>query len=364
MKNGNFTKHIIALPHKVTEGGGSRDNAFAILLRTSGADQVIIYRHGWRSRLIGLVVIMSRLLVWRNERIFLHYSTFYSLLGARLLSSAPVRVIIQRILTHAAHRNQIFFEVNDLPHEQAIDLGLRPNQLNKFDKIIFSTEQLNFVFASSEMREYAVKTYNIEGRRAMYMINGAWKPVVRDLPSAKFNDQLNVVYAGTLNEGRQVREMIQAILDTPHKLYLVGQGGEWVLREFNGRGKVEYLGVMPEADASNFAASCDLGLIPYDHSRFYYNICYPTKASFYIASGIPFLSTPLMELSKHFSRPHAFFVHLNNWAEFLSDQKNVEALRCARSELLEAPLNSVLWPELWTAFLLSAADALRESPCR
>jgi hypothetical protein len=36
-------------------------------------------------------------------------------------------------------------------------------------------------------------------------------------------------------------------------------------------------------------ARCDVGLIPYDDSREYYNIAYPTKLSSYIVAGIPFL---------------------------------------------------------------------------
>ncbi|HIP14771.1 MAG TPA: hypothetical protein EYG74_04710 [Sulfurimonas autotrophica] len=53
--------------------------------------------------------------------------------------------------------------------------------------------------------------------------------------------------------------------------------------------------VVPEV---NDALMCDIGLVPYDSSRFYYNLAYPTKLSFYITAGITFLSTDVQEVQK------------------------------------------------------------------
>jgi hypothetical protein len=361
MQRPNFSKHVTSLPRNVTEGGGARNSAFATLLNQDGAVQHIIFQDGIYSRLLGFLQIMIRLYRWRNERIFLHYSTFQSLLGVRLLSSFPLRWLVCSLLKQAATRNLVFLEVNDLPYEQAFDLELPLNNLKEFDQLLFAIREVYFVFASLEMRDYAINKYRIERQRAMCIVNGAW-PILGlergDVESC--TESLKIVYAGTINKGRQIRDMILSMVYSPHRLFLVGPGGEWINAEFGEVGNITYVGVMPEREAADFVSKCDLGLIPYPDDRFYYNLCLPSKAPFYALAGIPFLSTQLVELKKHFSYPHAFFLSLDEWRAFLASKDCVVKVRSARFDIRKNECSAFLWSTLWNEFCDSIAPTLAE----
>ena len=72
-------------------------------------------------------------------------------------------------------------------------------------------------------------------------------------------------------------------------------------------------------------SSCDIGLIPYNQKGFYYNICYPTKASFYITAGIPFISTQLAELKNEFlNQKVCIFADFTDWSLVLKNLSNEE----------------------------------------
>jgi hypothetical protein len=90
----------------------------------------------------------------------------------------------------------------------------------------------------------------------------------------------------------------------------------------------------------------------------YYNLCFPTKASFYLAAGMPILSTFLTEMKNHFSRPHAFYANLEEWHNFLSDCENVHQIIAARDLIKNNNFNLILWPTLWSDFLLTAQQII------
>lgn len=361
MQHSSFSKHVTSLPRKVTEGGASRNSAFAILLKQDGADQHIIFQDGMISRFLGFLQIMIRLCCWKDERIFLHYSTFHSLLGAKLLSSFPMRWLVCSLLKYASARNIVFFEINDLPYEQAFDLGLPINNLRAFDLLLFSIREVYFIFASLEMRDYARRKYQIEFGRALSIVNGAWPIFGIEKPdSDTCIETLKIVYAGTLNKGRQIRDMIRCIIKSSHRLFLVGSGGEWIKAEFGDVANITYIGAMPESEAAKFVSNCDLGLIPYPDNLFYYNLCFPSKASFYALSRIPFLSTELTELKKHFTYPNAFFLSLDEWPHFLSGEECTTKVRAARSCLHNIEPCTFVWSTLWEEFCEDIVPILRE----
>lgn len=368
MQERSFTKHMVVLPAKVTEGGGARNNAFAVLLKEDGARQDVILQTGLLSRLLGIVRVLFRLLYWRKEKVFIHYGTFYSLLGSKVLSSPLVSRLIHSVLLRSSRRNLIFLEVNDLPYEQAVDLELPPNDLRNFDRLLFSIDTIYFVFASVEMSRYARSLYGIAPERALYMINGSWAV---DGGATNHRTQhgrgvaaLDLVYAGTLNKGRRIEAMISAVQKTPHRLCLMGDGGEWLDTEYRNNEKIVNFGALPEPLALRLAASFDLGLIPYDQSKMYYNMCFPTKASFYHAAGLPFLSTPLVELMNHFYAPEAFFCDMEKWTEFLSSTKNIDLIRLGRATVELGGAERVHWQRLWQEFRLSAQGILSLHPLR
>lgn len=77
------------------------------------------------------------------------------------------------------------------------------------------------------------------------------------------------------------------------------------------------MGSYSEEEAIQIVSSCDIGLVPYDESRLYYNMCYPTKNSFYITAGIPILIIPLEESLNQLEKYDILFIEkLENWDKF------------------------------------------------
>lgn len=189
------------------------------------------------------------------------------------------------------------------------------------------------------MLKYATDKY-ITGKNETYVIiNGA--------PAASFQNvagngskefSLRVVYAGTLSKGRQIEDMINIFAATPeYQLVLLGTDGEWIAEQFSHLKNLRYLGSLDEADAQHAVMCCDIGILPYDNEKLYYNICFPTKVSFYISAGIPVLSTPLKELQLYFRRKDFIrFAEFKDWKDVLGDmEKDIFVLK--ESAKNEAP---------------------------
>lgn len=349
-----FTRHYVHLNSPVSEGGGSRMSAISYLTGKMGVNQKIFSSKARLGRLLEGTSLMFRLFFLKNEVVLIHYSIFPALFSKRVVSSPLFSAFIVGILERCGSWNTIYIEVNDLPYEQAVDLELPKNRMDVFDRAIFTKNNLNFIFASIEMERYAEKKFSISKSRVSALINGSHSPDKDfDFPTWFGNDRsgLVFVYAGSLNRGRQIDEMIRLFIGSNHSLVLLGVGGDWVQSEFNDSPNIYYMGSFPEKIAHGIVGKCDIGLIPYDENRFYYNICYPTKASFYAASGLPILSTPLTELRHHFSDDTAFFAPLSDWSSVLSDPDLSEKAKSMRSVMVQKTGLHFLWDNLWEAWL-------------
>ncbi len=282
----------------VREGGFSRNLAWENWMRKHVADfQEIRLRKG---KILHHFQVFLNLLMRRNTTVFFLYPflgvpVFY-LNGADRLLSACFFFCLKICLKH----NRVVFDISDLKHEQAIDLELvvkeHPRPYGEIEKKLFSTEAL-FIFASHRMRDYACEKYGIPAERTDVCVNGG-NAVNREtaVPLKPEQDRINYVYAGTLNKGRQIEELLEAFPEDENlHLYLMGTGGEWIHPE---KKNITCLGSLEEETAHRFVSLCDVGLIPYDETRLYYHLAYPTKLSFYLTAGIPFLSTPVEEIRR------------------------------------------------------------------
>lgn len=349
-----FTRHYVHLNAPVSEGGGSRMSAISHIAAKMGAKQKIFSKRMRLGRLFEGISLIFRLFFMKNEVVLIHYSIFPALFSKYVVSNHLFSRITLSLLDYCGSRNTVYMEVNDLPYEQAIDLELPENRMDIFDRAIFATKNVNFIFASVEMARYAKIKYSISEARVSSLINGSYSPA-RDFDFPTWFDRdrsgLVFVYAGSLNRGRQIDDVIKLFIGSNHSLVLLGVGGDWVQSEFNGSPNIYYLGSFPEKIAQGIVKKCDIGIIPYDENRFYYNICYPTKASFYAASGLPILSTPLTELRHHFSEETAFFAPLSDWNSVLSDPDLSEKVKAMRSVVIHRAGSNFLWDNLWKAWL-------------
>lgn len=258
------------------------------------------------------------------------------------------------IIETAAKKNVVYLEVNDLPYEQAIDLELKPNNMNVFDAAVLTIPSIKYIFPTTEIAKYAKSKYKINESNLSVLINGSWISDASNKTSIEVKlpaRGLKFVYAGTLNKGRQISDLIKIFSNSEQSLVLIGSDGDWIKEEYRSKENIKYLGPMPEVYAQHIVKQCDMGVIPYDSSRMYYNQCFPTKASFYITSGIPFLSTPLVELKKHFTDEVVVYCELNGWGKMLADEDLISVIEERRNNIDEEFRQRFSWPFIWERWL-------------
>lgn len=306
-----------------TDGGMARNHAFMLEMKKRGAQ---IYQH--RSvqlpyRIFKMLRNIMLLCIFRNKQIVILQTVLLKFIFPfALFRFAAFRFLVQLILNRVSKNNTVFIEINDLIYEQAIDLGLAVDETAlDYESFIFRQPQLQFIFASQLMGEYAVTKYGLQRERTQTVINGAPRLNKQTRYPLKFENpnKIKYIYAGTLNKGRAIEELIEIFAGNDSViLILIGIDGDWI-RSFNYP-NIHYLGKFNEETALEIASQCDIGLIPYDEDKLYYNICYPTKNSFYIAAGIPILCTPLKESMRVFSAfpGTAFFKPLALWNDFIA----------------------------------------------
>jgi hypothetical protein len=211
-----------------------------------------------------------------------------------------------------------------LEQSKDLELDIDPNWY-KFQKLIFETEKVNFIFASSLMREYVNDNYAVASNffnRSRSILNGCPIYSGSGIQNNIKNNKIRYVYAGTLNKGRQIEEMINIFIKNKNKnidLILMGTDGEWIKKYKSDN--IKYYGKLSEKEAFSIAKTCDIGLIPYDSSRNYYNICFPTKVSFYIVAGLPILMTDLREVTSYKKLRNAIVTeNISLWSDIIEKQ--------------------------------------------
>lgn len=321
-KNIYYTREIL----NITEGGISRDKAFYEYFENKEIWE-ILYLKTNRNVFIKIFQMykeIKRLLKYKNKKIFMHQNNIFKIFPVKIFSNILFLKIFKLILNKISCENKLILEINDLVYEQAIDLELltfkEQKRVERFQKELLNIKNATYIFAAEEMRKYTIKKYNLEKSKTYTCINGAiGLDIFYKIEKLEEITEIKCIYAGTLNKGRQIEKMINLFENKSigAKLILIGIDGEWLNKKKYKN--VIYMGAYPEQEALNIVAQCDLGLIPYDEKRLYYNICYPTKNSFYICGGIPILSTHLKETIKQFKDYNFIYTEkIEEWDNIIS----------------------------------------------
>lgn len=307
--------YITHFPKKIKEGGGARNYAFySFFINKKETISYNIYRKYYINRILITLYLTIQLLFESKHTIFIHQGTLLYLYPKVILRFSIGKWFYAWMLKYISNKNRLILEINDLPYEQSIDLGLPvyPEYLD-FQRIIFSIKRIHFIFAANEMKRYACLKYNIPDAITSVIINGGPSISEKSNIDIQINkDEINYIYAGTLNKGRQIEKLIDLFsIFNSKNLFLIGSNGEWI-NTLNLPNNIKYLGNYEEAVAHWIVSQCDIGIIPYDSSKLYYNICYPTKVSFYLTANIAILSTPLSELINY----HKEFIFFEEWEKW------------------------------------------------
>lgn len=128
-------------------------------------------------------------------------------------------------------------------------------------------------------------------------------PRSRAEAGAEEGDLLAVLQGSGINPGRGAEELIEAIALTEGvKLLLIGSGDSYeeVKRLATVRGvsqKVKFLPRMPWEEMMSHTRSCDVGLTLDKDTCINQRYSLPNKVFDYISAGIPFIASPLPEVS-------------------------------------------------------------------
>ena len=330
---------------KVSEGGLARNSAWEKWIEVNDQIETLNLSN---SSFKNVWIVFKTLLFSKNKKIFFLYPT----VGVPILNSNILRILISKIflliLSFSSRRNQVIFDVSDLKYEQSIDLDINHKDrkhIKKFEKIFFKTKA-KFVFTSFSMRDYMQSKYDLNNEVVDVCINGGdlIRPTKNYSISIIDKEKVNYVYAGTLNRGRQIEEMIESFPNNDDiQLILLGKDGEWI--NLSKRKNIYYLGALEENEAHSVVSQCDIGLIPYDEKKMYYNIAYPTKLSFYLTAGIPFLSTPVNEV-KRITKEYGlgYLSSLENWGETIKSisKKDLEY----QKNIVQDCMHEFSWTEI------------------
>lgn len=345
------------LSKSVREGGSARNLAFHNEFVRRDFDLITYNSMRLYYRLWAIFKNLNFLCFSNNKNIVFLQNTFITyIFPLPFFKYGLARRSIKKILEYCCNRNSVFIEINDLIYEQSIDLQLpiNPNAL-LYQEVLFGINNLNYIFASYHMRDYIVKKYNISKFKTQVIINGApelQRMHLPRIPDTLSTDVLKFVYVGTSEKGRGIEQLLRTFENIPHYLLLVGEGGEWIAEQHYKN--VIYLGAHSEKEAANLISQCDMGIVHYDESKLYYNICQPTKYSFYLSAGLPILSTRLEESMlnfKNLSNEVCIFAKINDWEPII---KNLDSDKIKLfKENVNKIKNNFYWNNIFSTFVIN-----------
>lgn len=336
----------------VKEGGIARNLAWRKWIKKNSnfVSVNLIY-----CKLFNYLYLSIRLLSMKNKVVFFLYPKVgFPILATGFLGDI-FRYYFLKIIDIVSKKNEIIIDISDIKYEQSLDLALNQPSLSKikiFEEKLFK-KNVKFIFASNNMKNYIQKKFKLNESQCDVCINGGninensitIKNLINEINMN--NNKIKYVYAGTLNKGRMIEKMIDVFPNNGKIiLYLLGSEGEWLKDYLKDKDNIKYLGAFEEEVAHAIVKCCDVGLIPYDIEKKYYNIAYPTKLSFYITAGVPYLSTPVDEiLYFHDSFNLGFVEQIVFWKDTI-DALSLKEIR-EKKLLVEKNKKFFFWNEIF-----------------
>ena len=330
---------------KNMEGGASRNSAWLNRMKSKKHVKIVNIGNGKGH----YFRILFTFLFSYHKKIF----SLYPSIGIQLYKTGFVRDFLRRVyfavVSFSSHYNDVVFDISDLKYEQAIDLeltGFDQQVLKRNEELLFSIKRAYFIFASKSMMEYAIGKYGILMDHSDFCNNGGVR--LSDAEAGEVyqkREAIRYVYAGTLNRGRNIECMVDLFPESDeYELLLMGTNGEW-LKEYTKKRNVRWYGALEEQEAHKLVSTCDIGIIPYRTDRLYNNLAYPTKLSFYITAGIPYLSTPVAEVERENSNINGgWLLPVTEWNSMIQNVKKEEIM--IKKANVVKHINEYLWESI------------------
>lgn len=132
--------------------------------------------------------------------------------------------------------------------------------------------------------------------------------IVKKAPQLSIKDEKVVIYQGSMNIGRGIELMIEAIQHCEHTvLYLIGKGDidgkvSQLIASKNLMYKVKQIGAVPHEALSGYTKQANLGLSLEEDLGLNYRYALPNKLFNYIHAGVPSLVSDLPEMKNLISK--------------------------------------------------------------
>lgn len=178
---------------------------------------------------------------------------------------------------------------------------------NVFNKLVHTTINIcsKYIFLTEEMNNLLNKS-----KKPYIIIDGMCTP----LPHVSFDQRnMNIIYAGTIDEDNGIDKLVDAFLKTESKyeLHLYGQGSyvnelKKISKESNN---IKFFGVVPHSLILEEIQKASFLINPRSTKKEFIKYSFPSKTLEYLSSGTPFISTKLPCYSSEY----------NNYLNYIDD---------------------------------------------
>src|ERR1700743_1627940 len=160
---GNKIFYFVHLNKEFNDGGLSRSSAFYEYYKNKDANALNVFYKNKFKRAFVILYVIKIFFFSKNKTIFIHQGTILFLFPKPLLKYHLFFNALFKLLQRASNRNRLIVEVNDLPYEQAIDLELTIDDLDRqLEEALYTIKNCFYIFASHQMNGYVKEKFKIK----------------------------------------------------------------------------------------------------------------------------------------------------------------------------------------------------------
>ncbi|MDR1243170.1 MAG: glycosyltransferase family 4 protein, partial [Deltaproteobacteria bacterium] len=257
------------------------------------------------------------------------------------VKDACLALNLRKLLRIPARQLPVVFEIHHLISR--LKQGRQAERLLASEKQAFAEADL-VVFNSETLRKIAAGCLPAPKASLVSLLGfneKTVKPVRCSTGGSASGAVINLVYTGSLQAGKGIELLIQALAFLPEKYRLTIIGGEGspaddhsgILKQKFTDGRIKFIRQVPQAELGSFLEPCDIFVIPTTTVK---NFFAPMKMYEAIGFNLPVVATPVPSISELLTDgKHAVFA-----GEFTPESFAEAILQVGESEALRARMRS------------------------
>ncbi len=209
---------------------------------------------------------------------------------------------ISAYISHKLTKIPFIFEVRD-PYVRPFEFeentrgyvsegSFKGGLVKKIIKKICSSAS-KIVVTNPAIKNEMMRIYDLKNEDIEIIYNGADLEEIKTIKAKKFED-FTILYAGRINKGRALSNLVEALKDIDAKLVIAGSGDISFIKKkaekLNCLDKICFLGVLSHDDVLAYEMGADLLFLGLEPSSKLLRYALPSKVFEYMATGKPVLS--------------------------------------------------------------------------